>query len=60
LKKNKKIDINTDLNNIMPFFIKNYPILYKMIIESEDLSILNNMILNIEDICNNKKNIEIK
>ena len=61
LKKNDIItiqDIDKKINELFPFFVSNYPVLYQMVITNDKLDILYKMIENLEDICDNKKELD--
>jgi hypothetical protein len=57
LKKHHYDEYLEEMNNFVPKFKEEYPILFKIILENQDLSILNIFLDNIEDIDSGKKEI---
>lgn len=57
LKKYHKDEYENEISNFVPKFKEEYPFLFKMILEENDLSFLEIFLDSIEDIDNNKKNI---
>jgi hypothetical protein len=59
LKKHHPLEYEEELSKFVPTFKNEYPFLFKMIINNDDLSMLDIFLDNIEDIDNGKKTLNI-
>jgi hypothetical protein len=56
--KMNELEFHIKMEELFPSFIKNYGAIYKMVVKSNDLTLLYSMINNMNDVCNGDKKFE--